>query len=225
MAESPAEPHDPEPEPGSDAESVQAAAALADPTSARAAVDRGHFLAGATIGVGALMSAVIGVPSLAFVLAPVFKTPVYNEIDLGPIENFPYNPSNPYKVVTFESKADDSSGIYRRVVFVGNDGKGNFVAISNTCMHLGCPVRNFGKTFACPCHGGQYDVQGRRTAGPPVRPLNRYATSVVNGHLILGQLHATEIAADGTVSLVQLKGPGQPTNGLLSFLYPYAPAG
>jgi Rieske Fe-S protein len=220
VAESPADPHEPSAE-----ETVQAAAALSDPTSARAAVDRGHFLAGATIGVGALMSAVIGVPSLAFVLAPVFQTPKYNEIDLGPIENFPQDASNPYKVVTFESQADDSSGIYRRVVFVRNDGNNSFVAISNTCMHLGCPVRNFGLTFACPCHGGQYDVQGKRTAGPPVRPLNRYETKVVNGHLILGQLRATEIAADGKVTLVQLKGPGQPTQGLLSFLYPYAPAG
>jgi menaquinol-cytochrome c reductase iron-sulfur subunit len=171
------------------------------------------------------MSAVIGVPSLAFVLAPVFKTPTYNEIDLGPIENFPANPSNPYKVVTFESQAADSSGIYRRVVFVRNDGNNNFVAISNTCMHLGCPVRNFGKSFACPCHGGQYNFEGERTAGPPVRPLNRYETKIVNGHLILSQLRATEIAKDGKVTLVQLKGPGQPTNGLLSFLYPPAPAG
>jgi hypothetical protein len=23
-------------------------------------------------------------------------------------------------------------------------------------------------TFGCPCHGGQYDVEGRPTAGPPV---------------------------------------------------------
>jgi menaquinol-cytochrome c reductase iron-sulfur subunit len=90
-------------------------------------------------------------------------------------------------------------------------------------MHVGCPVRNFGNAFACPCHGGQYNGEGVRTAGPPVRPLNRYKTKVVNGHLILDGLYATEISSDGTVKLVQLKGPGQPTQGLLSFLYPYAP--
>jgi menaquinol-cytochrome c reductase iron-sulfur subunit len=225
----PAEPHEPQPSadpvvtaPVSD--STLAASALADPSSARSAVDRGKFLAGATIGVGAVMSAVIGVPSLAFVLAPVFKSPKYNAIDLGPTSNFPQDQANPYTVVTFETEANDPSGINRRVVFIRNDGSDKFVAIANTCMHLGCPVRNFQRTFACPCHGGQYDFEGRRTAGPPVRPLNRYKTSVVNGHLILGELMATtSVDEHGQAQLEQLKGPGQPTSGILSFLYPDAP--
>jgi menaquinol-cytochrome c reductase iron-sulfur subunit len=231
VAENPADPHDPQPsaEPAGGArqdvpDSTLAASALANPTSARAAVDRGRFLAGATVGVGAVMSAVIGVPALTFALAPVFETPSYHEIDLGPVSNFPEDKANPYKVVTFESQPNDTSGISRRVVFVRNDGNGEFVAISNTCMHLGCPVRNFGRQFACPCHGGQYDFEGRRTAGPPVRPLNRYKTKVVNGHLILHELVAvSSVDADGTAHTDQLKGPGQPTEGVLSFLYPNAP--
>jgi Rieske Fe-S protein len=91
-------------------------------------------------------------------------------------------------------------------------------------MHLGCPVRAFAGSFGCPCHGGQYDSEGRRTAGPPVRPLNRYRTKIVNGSLILGQLMATEsVDKNGQAKLVQLKGPGQPVDGILSFLYPDAP--
>jgi menaquinol-cytochrome c reductase iron-sulfur subunit len=87
-------------------------------------------------------------------------------------------------------------------------------------MHLGCPVRAFGSSgFGCPCHGGQYDSEGRRIAGPPVRPLNRYATTVEKGHLILGELYAM----DDSLHRHQLKAPGQPVTGLLSFLYPPAP--
>ena len=52
-----------------------------------------------------------------------------------------------------------------------------------------------------------------------MRPLNRYATSVVNGHLVLGTLYAM----DDSLHRHQLKGPGQPVTGLLSFLYPPAP--
>ena len=40
--------------------------------------------------------------------------------------------------------------------------------------------------FGCPCHGGQYDTEGNRTAGPPVRALDRYSFSIRNGHLFLG---------------------------------------
>ena len=29
--------------------------------------------------------------------------------------------------------------------------------------------------FGCPCHGGAYDTEGNRTAGPPVRSLDRFA--------------------------------------------------
>ena len=41
--------------------------------------------------------------------------------------------------------------------------------------------------FGCPCHGGQYDTEGNRTAGPPVRALDRYSFSIRNGNLFIGK--------------------------------------
>ena len=124
--------------------------------------------------------------------------------------------------MTFESRPDDISGLSRRLVYIRNDGNQKFTAIANTCMHLGCPVQANATGFACPCHGGQYDSQGRRIAGPPVRPLNRYETSINDkGHLVLGQLYAM----DDSLKRHQLKGPGQPVDGILSYLYPDAPQG
>src|ERR671923_118986 len=93
-------------------------------------------------------------------------------------------------------------------------GSPSFTIISNRCAHLGCPVQPNGPVqddqkkeveprdgsgrvslipmipaggFGCPCHGGQYDPEGNVTAGPPVRSLDRYEYSIVNGHLILGK--------------------------------------
>ena len=52
--------------------------------------------------------------------------------------------------------------------------------------------------FGCPCHGGQYDTEGNRTAGPPVRALDRYDYSIVNGHLILGCAYSVDkVKGDG----------------------------
>jgi menaquinol-cytochrome c reductase iron-sulfur subunit len=197
------------------------AASMADPGSARAAVSRGNFLTGMTVGLGGLMSAVIAAPALGFVLAPAFETDKYYNVNLGPTSLYPVDKNNPFHVVTFTRSPESTVGdIERRVVFIRNDGNDSFTAISNTCMHLGCPVRAFGSAgFGCPCHGGQYDSEGRRIAGPPVRPLNRYDTSVVKGNLILGKLYAM----DNSLHKHQLKAPGQPVTGLLSYLYPPAP--
>ncbi|MEO9176647.1 MAG: ubiquinol-cytochrome c reductase iron-sulfur subunit, partial [Gaiellales bacterium] len=158
------------------------------------------------------------------VLAPAFETDKYYDVDLGPTSLYPVDTSNPFHVVTFtRTPRSDATGVgdlERRVAFIRNDGNDSFTAISNTCMHLGCPVRAFGSAgFGCPCHGGQYDSQGRRIAGPPVRPLNRYDTQVVKGNLILGKLYAM----DNSLHKHQLKAPGQPVTGLLSYLYPPAP--
>ena len=46
------------------------------------------------------------------------------------------------------------------------------------------------QSFGCPCHGGLYDAEGNRQAGPPVRSMDRYSFSIRNGHLILGELFA-----------------------------------
>jgi menaquinol-cytochrome c reductase iron-sulfur subunit len=202
----------------------EAAAAAANPGSAQAAMTRQKMLTGATIAIGGLMSAIIAVPVTVAALAPAFKKVKSYHIDIGPTALYPEIAKGQVQFydVTFESKPDDTSGLSRRLVFIRNDGNNKFTAISNTCMHLGCPVQAFNTGFSCPCHGGQYDTQGRRIGGPPVRPLNRYETSVnEKGHLVLGQLYAM----DDSLHRHQLKGPGQPVNGLLSYLYPDAPQG
>jgi len=62
-----------------------------------------------------------------------------------------------------------------RILYVRREGK-EVIALSNECTHLGCPVRykKEKKHFACPCHGGVFDLEGKRIEGPPPRPLNRY---------------------------------------------------
>jgi menaquinol-cytochrome c reductase iron-sulfur subunit len=202
----------------------EAAAAAAHPGSPQAAMTRHKMLTAATVGLGGLMGAIIAVPVTIAVLAPSFETIKEYAVDIGPTTLFPKTGTGqiPWHAVTFENKPDDTTGLSRRLVYVRNDGNDKFTAIANTCMHLGCPVQANATGFACPCHGGQYDSQGRRIAGPPVRPLNRYDTSVDDkGHLILGKLYAM----DDSLHRHQLKGPGQPVNGLLSYLYPEAPQG
>ena len=64
---------------------------------------------------------------------------------------------------------------HRLFVFNSADG---FYAISSVCTHLGCNVKHGGKGFACPCHGSEFDENGRVVHGPAPKPLAWYALSL-----------------------------------------------
>jgi menaquinol-cytochrome c reductase iron-sulfur subunit len=196
-----------------------AAGAYVDPASARAAVSRGRFLTGVTLGLGGLIGAAVTVPVVGFALGPSFSGEAWYWTDLGATDQF----SDKFQTVLYERGPNGHSD--RRVAFVRKESDTSFLVIANTCMHLGCPVELKGTSFACPCHGGQYDSEGKRTAGPPVRPLNRIETDIksVPGHLLIGRVFASK-EIDGKVVMSDTwKDPGQPVQGLLSFLYPAPP--
>lgn len=52
--------------------------------------------------------------------------------------------------------------------------------LSNHCAHLGCPTRWHAEKglIVCPCHGGEYDINGNYRAGPPPHGLFRFAHEV-----------------------------------------------
>ena len=130
----------------------------------------------------------------------------------------------------------------------------SFTVISNRCAHLGCPVQANGPTgailgekneiehtkngeillrpvlpagFGCPCHGGQYDTEGNRTAGPPVRALDRNQFDIVNGHLVLlstySVSHVVGTGAQAKIYKYKLAGPGEHVDGPEQWFYPLNP--
>jgi len=60
-------------------------------------------------------------------------------------------------------------------VFNGPDG---LFCISSICTHLGCNVRHVGTGFECPCHGSQYDENGRVIHGPAPKSLLWYSLTL-----------------------------------------------
>lgn len=55
-----------------------------------------------------------------------------------------------------------------------------YKAVSNTCTHQGCTVAYNSSIdgYLCPCHGGQYDIDGNVVAGPPPSALTKFNVSV-----------------------------------------------
>lgn len=68
------------------------------------------------------------------------------------------------------------------VVLKNPDG---ITVLSLVCTHLGCTVESKPEGFACPCHGSRFDIQGKVTRGPAVRPLRTLRSEVTPD----GRLH------------------------------------
>ena len=195
---------------------------------------RGEFLSLTTVGLGAMIGGVIGVPATAYLLAPVTKEATFEPVFLGKLDTFMAESGFKPTAATFieDPKSAPTSAA---LAFVHYTGKKNtdwhaedamFVVFSNRCMHLGCPIAATSLGFACPCHGGQYDTNGARTAGPPIRSLDRFEWEIRNSsELWITQRWSTDIYG-GEVHYYPVKMPGQPTHTpgpswIANVLYPH----
>jgi Rieske Fe-S protein len=209
---------------------------------------RSKFLEVSTLGLGAVVGGIVTVPALGFMIAPPFLKQGSKDHDLGPVSDFPEG-----KFVVATYMTDRSQGeVSRRTAFVRYNGQlgglPSFTIISNHCAHLGCPVQPNGPLdesgkkehgdvtliptisiagFGCPCHGGQYDTEGNRTSGPPVRALDRYSFSIRGGRLFIGKpfsvSHVDGSGASATIHKWTFSYPGEHVDGLESWLYPIQP--
>ena len=79
-------------------------------------------------------------------------------------------------------------------------------------------------SFGCPCHGGLYDSEGNRSAGPPVRSLDRFEFSIKDGNLILGRVFSVGnvegTGAKARISKYYKAYPGVHVDGIEKWLYP-----
>jgi succinate dehydrogenase / fumarate reductase, iron-sulfur subunit len=93
-------------------------------------------------------------------------------------------------VTTVVMNYDVRSGPYTQhvsaPVLVSSSGN-QMVCFNATCPHLGCTVHwdGLSERFRCACHGGNFDREGNVLAGPPPRPLGRYAFKIDSGHLLV----------------------------------------
>jgi menaquinol-cytochrome c reductase iron-sulfur subunit len=75
-------------------------------------------------------------------------------------------------------------------VWVRKTAEGAFLAFEPHCTHLGCAFNWEEKSqlFLCPCHGGKFNKDGKRVAGPPPRNLDQFEVKLQNGQLRIGKL-------------------------------------
>ena len=139
---------------------------------------RRHAFEAGVHGLGAVAGLAIVLPAVGFAVAPIFHRGKERWEAVGPTGDFV---TDTYRQVVFtETEGIGDAGKTTAYVRKGakelGENPNEYIAVSNRCAHLGCPVRfvEAAGNFICPCHGGVYDFEGKVIGGPPVRPLDRF---------------------------------------------------
>ncbi len=177
---------------------------------------------------GGIAAASFLLPALGFAIGPIFKEAPHTWETVGSVDDFPDNNYIP-TVITITPGIGEAG---KTTVYVRKrnpeldtdraDRDAAFIAISTRCAHLGCPVRwvDAAERFICPCHGGVYDLLGRRVGGPPVRPLDRFYTRVREGFVQIGP----RFSVNSELERFSPRDPGEPIDGIGQYAYPSRPS-
>ncbi len=177
-------------------------------------------------GVGGVAAAAFTLPALGFAIAPIFKRQPWTWQAIGTPQDFT-DADYATKVITITPGIGEAGNTiaYVRARNPGIDKEpedqyNHWVALSDRCMHLGCPVRyvQAAQRFICPCHGGVYDFRGMVAGGPPVRPLDRFFTRL-NTDTNLVEI-GPRYSVNDELQRFAPRFPGEPINGIGQYLYP-----
>ena len=130
----------------------------------------------------AIVTALVGIPVVGAFISPALQKPKTENWIKVADDTAVLDIGVPVRV-DFVQTQDDAwieSRALMSVWLYTEDGE-KFKAYNGHCTHLGCGflVSKDKKTFACPCHRGQFDVKtGAVLAGPPPRPLDELKVEV-----------------------------------------------
>ena len=144
-------------------------------------INRRDFIKVTTGIVGSVIGVVIGVPAVAYLLDPAFKSgakegwvPIGKLADMEVGKPYPFSFTR-VQVNGWERTSTTHGGFALRK---SQDPK-DLVILNSRCTHLGCTVnwQDAADAFVCPCHDAKFSKEGVVLGGPPPRPLDRYAES------------------------------------------------
>jgi len=190
-------------------------------------ITRRRFMTGTAHTAGAIAAGAFTLPALGFALGPIFKTAPHPYETVGTVSQFSTTNYTPV-VLTLTpgiGEAGKSTAYVRKfnaeIDTDPYDRNTPYIAISSRCAHVGCPVRwvDAAERFICPCHGGVYDLLGRRVGGPPVRPLDRFYTRVSGEDVQVGP----RFSVNSQLRRFSPRDPGEPLDGIGQYLYPSRP--
>lgn len=118
---------------------------------------------------------------------PSVKAAGFTTVDLSPMKDGEMRQVEWRKKPIFILKKDASmeKNDARDVVV----GDARYTVVIGLCTHLGCipEFKMSKKAFVCACHGGEFNVDGVNTFGPPPSPLEIPPFKIDGMKLVLGE--------------------------------------
>ena len=135
------------------------------------------------------ITAALGAPALVYLLFPPKARQEEEWVEIGDVTKL--QPQVPVEMVFRRNRKDGWKVISEKsTAWVVKMADSQVVAYGPQCTHLGCAYHwdNGKNEFMCPCHSSLFALDGKVTAGPAPRPLDRFDVKVQNNKLLLGKL-------------------------------------
>jgi menaquinol-cytochrome c reductase iron-sulfur subunit len=147
---------------------------------------RRSFFTWLIVAAAGLIGISLAVPLSGYVASPAFKRRERRWEDAGPVSDLPVGePTQRDLVMTIPDGYMQVAAV--KGIWALRRATNEVTVYSPICTHLGCGFRwDWSvRRFKCPCHGSEFDPDGKVVAGPAPRPLDRLPVKVENGHLLV----------------------------------------
>ncbi|MCI0684410.1 MAG: Rieske 2Fe-2S domain-containing protein [Gemmataceae bacterium] len=142
--------------------------------------DRRSFLRWATLGLGAVFGAILGVPAVLYLIDPRNKKTRPSELRLVDgvrLDDAELNQGVPKQGVIRDVRVDawtlhPSDALGRVWVVPAPNAPRGFRVFTTICPHMGCSVNLGEGEFACPCHSARFGFDGAQIVGPALRGMD-----------------------------------------------------
>jgi len=148
---------------------------------------RRDFIKAVSAAIGGLFAALVGIPSIAYLLDPGLKSTEDSAlIDLGELEGYPIGLPTRFDFTRTQVNGWERTAV-NHGMFVVRTGDQEVRVFSDICTHLGCRVNWHPdlEHYVSPCHDGHFDRLGNVLSGPPPRPLDEFVTKIEAGRLFV----------------------------------------
>jgi menaquinol-cytochrome c reductase iron-sulfur subunit len=143
-------------------------------------------------GLWGAIGAALAAPALLYLFLPPKTRAESDWVEAGDVASL--QPKIPVEWVFRKNRVDGwKVSSEKQTAWVVKLPDQQIVAFGPQCTHLGCAYHweERSSEFLCPCHSSVFSADGKVISGPAPRPLDRYATKIENGKLLLGGLIET----------------------------------